>query len=119
MDPSSAAACAGRSGVGSTWFRGQVMQAKLLRHLEDSAAEGRRLCVWDPFCGKGTMLLEALGIAMGVPPASPVPSRSLASCLLGADLSIVRLSYVEFVGHMLMRTITSKRTIYMLYSIAS
>lgn len=75
------------------------MRANILRHLEDCAGAGQqgckeescgpttvpfclalcffwklprqKLCVWDPFCGKGTLLLEALGIAMGVPPASP------------------------------------------------
>ena len=31
----------------------------------------RHLCVWDPFCGRGQLLLEALGLALGVPPASP------------------------------------------------
>ena len=39
------------------------------------AAPRQKLCVWDPFCGKGTLLLEALGIAMGVPPASPAAWR--------------------------------------------
>eukprot|EP00435_Cladocopium_sp_Y103_P014260 s2763_g3.t1 len=57
LEPAHAAAC--------------VMRANLFRHLEESALSGQKLCVWDPFCGKGTLLLEALGIAMGVPPASP------------------------------------------------
>ncbi|CAL1160314.1 unnamed protein product [Cladocopium goreaui] len=57
LEPAHAAAC--------------VMRANLFRHLEESARSGQKLCVWDPFCGKGTLLLEALGIAMGVPPASP------------------------------------------------
>ncbi|CEL98566.1 unnamed protein product [Vitrella brassicaformis CCMP3155] len=33
--------------------------------------EDRGVALWDPFCGAGTILLEALGIAMGHPAGSP------------------------------------------------
>ncbi|CAK9061457.1 unnamed protein product [Durusdinium trenchii] len=57
LEPAHAAAC--------------VLKSNFLQHLEECAASGHKLCIWDPFCGKGTMILEALGIALGVPPASP------------------------------------------------
>jgi len=48
-----------------------VFRSDLLGRLADAAAAGDRLLIWDPFCGQGTLLLEALGICLGVPPASP------------------------------------------------
>lgn len=48
-----------------------VLKAFLPKYLQEATAQGNRLTVWDPFCGQGTMLLEALGILLGVPPSSP------------------------------------------------
>merc|ERR1712232_1324564 len=48
-----------------------VQRSALLRNLERIAAVDEKLTVWDPYCGHGTLLLEALGICLGIPPASP------------------------------------------------
>lgn len=39
--------------------------------LKQLLAEPSGLVVWDPFCANGTLLLEVLGRALGLPPASP------------------------------------------------
>eukprot|EP00746_Dinoflagellata_sp_MGD_P020204 gnl/MRDRNA2_/MRDRNA2_14699_c0_seq1.p1 gnl/MRDRNA2_/MRDRNA2_14699_c0~~gnl/MRDRNA2_/MRDRNA2_14699_c0_seq1.p1 ORF type:complete len:243 (-),score=35.79 gnl/MRDRNA2_/MRDRNA2_14699_c0_seq1:249-977(-) len=43
------------------------MQTPLLEHIED----GKTLTVWDPFCGSGVLLLEALGLALRELPGNP------------------------------------------------
>jgi len=48
-----------------------VLRTRLFQHLEDVAETGRELVLWDPFCGSGALLLEALGVCLGVPPSSP------------------------------------------------
>lgn len=48
-----------------------VLTSSLLRQLELVAETDEELVVWDPFCGGGTLLLEALGVGLGVPPSSP------------------------------------------------
>lgn len=52
-----------------------VLNSPLLRRLTMAAHSDEELVVWDPFCGSGGMLLEALGIAMGQPPGSPQRSH--------------------------------------------
>jgi len=59
------------SGLGGPHAAACVMRVQLLQQLGEVAAGGQDLVVWDPFCGRGTMLLEALGLALGAPPASP------------------------------------------------
>ncbi len=44
-----------------------VLRTPMLQHL----SEGNGLNIWDPFCGSGTLLFEALSIAMGHPPGNP------------------------------------------------
>ncbi|CAE7215118.1 unnamed protein product [Symbiodinium natans] len=67
-----------KEGRGSGWTLGEshaaacVLKSQCLQLLEENSKAGRHFCVWDPFCGRGTLLLEALGLALGVPPASPV-----------------------------------------------
>ncbi|CAE7728975.1 unnamed protein product [Symbiodinium sp. CCMP2592] len=67
-----------KEGRESTWTLGDshaaacVLKSQCLELLEECSKAERHLCVWDPFCGRGQLLLEALGLALGVPPASPV-----------------------------------------------
>ncbi|CAE7888648.1 unnamed protein product [Symbiodinium sp. KB8] len=67
-----------QEGRGSAWTLGDshaaacVLKSQCLELLEECGKAERHLCVWDPFCGRGKLLLEALGLALGVPPASPV-----------------------------------------------
>eukprot|EP00927_Polykrikos_kofoidii_P047674 TRINITY_DN41950_c0_g1_i1.p1 TRINITY_DN41950_c0_g1~~TRINITY_DN41950_c0_g1_i1.p1 ORF type:complete len:424 (+),score=73.32 TRINITY_DN41950_c0_g1_i1:107-1273(+) len=61
----------GATPLGDAHAAGCVLKSTLLRHLDRAGQAGTELVVWDPFCGRGTLLLEALGICLGVPPASP------------------------------------------------
>lgn len=56
-----------------------VLATPFLRRLAIAAHEGEELVVWDPFCGSGSLLLEALGIAMGLPPGSDSKRYPFAS----------------------------------------
>eukprot|EP00438_Fugacium_kawagutii_P019588 Skav228912 [mRNA] locus=scaffold2504:20677:24077:+ [translate_table: standard] len=67
-----------------------LMGARLgnLANRTDKNVCKKKLCVWDPFCGKGTLLLEALGIAMGVPPGSPDPWRTFPNGLAASEVAV-------------------------------
>lgn len=56
-----------------------VMASPLLHRLTVAAHAGDDLVVWDPFCGSGVLLLEALGIALGQPPGHPKKRYPFAS----------------------------------------
>eukprot|EP00927_Polykrikos_kofoidii_P043047 TRINITY_DN37095_c0_g1_i1.p1 TRINITY_DN37095_c0_g1~~TRINITY_DN37095_c0_g1_i1.p1 ORF type:complete len:476 (+),score=67.99 TRINITY_DN37095_c0_g1_i1:112-1539(+) len=45
-----------------------VLATPLLRRLSAAAQAKEELVLWDPFCGSGVLLLEALAIVMGRPP---------------------------------------------------
>lgn len=60
-----------REPLGHVQAAACVLRSTLLQHLQSVTAAGQKLLVWDPFCGSGEMILEALGICLGVPPASP------------------------------------------------
>eukprot|EP00398_MALV-I-01_sp_L67-1_P000868 gene868-53_t len=44
-----------------------VLKTPMLQLL----SEGKGLNIWDPFCGSGTLLFEALSVALGHPPGNP------------------------------------------------
>uniref|UniRef100_A0A0G4I8Y7 Uncharacterized protein n=1 Tax=Chromera velia CCMP2878 TaxID=1169474 RepID=A0A0G4I8Y7_9ALVE len=61
-----------RVATGATPLRENLAAAVLLKTpLLQLLSKPEGLAIWDPFCGTGALLLEALGIAMGVPPGSP------------------------------------------------
>ncbi|CAK0836921.1 unnamed protein product [Prorocentrum cordatum] len=45
-----------------------VMTSPLLRRLTAALHGGEELVLWDPFCGSGTLVLEALAAVLGQPP---------------------------------------------------
>jgi len=45
-----------------------LLASKVERHLEQS---NKGIILWDPFCGSGTILLEALSSFLGNPPGNP------------------------------------------------
>lgn len=56
-----------------------VLASPLLRRLTVAAHMGEELVFWDPFCGSGTLLLEALGVALGQPPGNRTKKYPFAS----------------------------------------
>eukprot|EP00971_Amphidinium_carterae_P205843 4085119-Amphidinium_carterae.1 len=62
---------AGPLGLWSTHAAACIYRSRLLEMIEEADAAGEELLVWDPFCGSGVLLLELLGILLGIPPASP------------------------------------------------
>eukprot|EP00928_Gymnodinium_smaydae_P030281 TRINITY_DN22560_c0_g2_i1.p1 TRINITY_DN22560_c0_g2~~TRINITY_DN22560_c0_g2_i1.p1 ORF type:complete len:488 (-),score=56.07 TRINITY_DN22560_c0_g2_i1:3-1466(-) len=45
-----------------------VMSSSFMQRLTAATYSGEEVVLWDPFCGSGTMILEALAIALGQPP---------------------------------------------------
>ncbi|CAE8717427.1 unnamed protein product, partial [Polarella glacialis] len=56
-----------------------VMASPLLRRLTAAAHNDEELVLWDPFCGSGTLLLEALGIVLGQTPGDQAKTYPFTS----------------------------------------
>lgn len=60
----------GQAPLRETLASACVLASPLLRRLALAEHADEELVLWDPFCGSGTLLLEALGIVLGLHPGA-------------------------------------------------
>eukprot|EP00930_Biecheleria_cincta_P096592 TRINITY_DN88414_c0_g1_i1.p1 TRINITY_DN88414_c0_g1~~TRINITY_DN88414_c0_g1_i1.p1 ORF type:complete len:386 (-),score=68.41 TRINITY_DN88414_c0_g1_i1:20-1051(-) len=56
-----------------------VLASPLLRRITAAVHNDEELVLWDPFCGTGVLLLEALGLALGHPPGDKAKAYPFTS----------------------------------------
>lgn len=61
----------GDASMRETYAAACVLASPMLRRLTAAAHHDEELVLWDPFCGSGAILLEALEIALGQAPGGP------------------------------------------------